>query len=51
MRKMTECKIVSVQYVHHPEAAQKWFDLYTNLILKELENRQGDVNNKEELNE
>lgn len=34
------CQVVSIQYVHDPEAAEKWFDLYTDIILKQIQNRQ-----------
>ncbi|WP_180954126.1 hypothetical protein [Bacillus sp. M6-12] len=49
MRKTPKCKVISVQYVHYPEAAKKWFDLYADILLKEAENRQS--NHLEVLNE
>lgn len=38
-RKMPKCKVVSVQFVNSPDSASKWFDLYANLILKEVESK------------
>jgi hypothetical protein len=31
-------EISSINFVHDPEAAEKWFDIYTNLLLEELKN-------------
>jgi hypothetical protein len=49
MRKMAKCKVISVQYVQNPEAAQKWFNVYADILLKEAQNRQS--NDGEELGE
>lgn len=45
LRKMPKCKVISIQYVHHPEAAKKWFDLYAAILLKDAQKKS---NKKEE---
>jgi hypothetical protein len=29
-------KVTSISYVHDPEGAKKWFDIYTDLLLDQL---------------
>jgi hypothetical protein len=31
-----EVKIRSIQYVHDPEAAQKWFQIWVDIVREEL---------------
>jgi len=53
MKEMKKLTLGSVQYVHDPEAAQKWFDLYVECVkekvLKETSKNAGQayIENKE----
>ncbi len=36
MKEMKKLTLGSVQYVHDPEAAQKWFDLYIECVKEKM---------------
>ena len=36
MKEMKKLTLGSVQYVHDPEAAQKWFDLYIECVKEKV---------------
>ncbi|WP_274605603.1 hypothetical protein [Bacillus cereus group sp. N34] len=36
MKKKKEITIISISYVHDPEAANRWFEAYIEIIKKEL---------------
>ncbi|AEH49134.1 MULTISPECIES: hypothetical protein [Parageobacillus] len=36
--KKKKCQVVSIQYVHDPEAANKWMELYMEMVKKSILN-------------
>jgi hypothetical protein len=39
MKKEQTFKVTSVSYVHNPDAAKEWFEVYVEMLLKKIEDK------------
>jgi hypothetical protein len=39
MKTKSEFRIRSISYVHNPDAAKEWFDIYVEILMKKMYDR------------